>query len=45
MNDRRPSDDRIAAALRAHLPARAPAGLPGNVINAIETTSQQRPRP
>ena len=45
MNDRRLSDDRIAAALRTHLPARAQAGLSGSVMNAIETSSQQRPRP
>jgi Tol biopolymer transport system component len=45
MNDRRPSDARIAAALRAHLPAHAQAGLPGRVMDAVEITSQRRPLP
>jgi hypothetical protein len=30
MNDRRPSDAQITAALRAHLPAQAQAGPPPN---------------
>jgi Tol biopolymer transport system component len=45
MNDRRPSDARIAAALRAHLPAHARAGLPVRVMDAVEITSQRRPLP
>jgi len=45
MNDRRLSDDRIAAALRTHLPARAQPGLPNRVMDAIETTAQLRPLP
>lgn len=45
MNDRRPSDAQIAAALRAHLPAHAQTGLPGRVMDAVEITSQRRPLP
>jgi len=45
MNDRRLSDAQIAAALRAHLPAQAQAGLPGRVMDAVEITSQHRPLP
>ena len=42
MNDHRLSDAQIAAALRAHLPAHAQAGLPGRVMDAVEMTSRQR---
>ena len=45
MNDRRLSDAQITAALRAHLPAQAQAGLRGRVVEAVEITSQQRPLP
>jgi Galactose oxidase, central domain len=45
MNDRRPSDIQITAALRAHLPAQAQTGLPQRVRDAVETTSQRRPLP
>lgn len=45
MNDRRLNDDQIAAALRAHLPARAQAGLPERVMKAVEITPQQRSLP
>ena len=45
MNDRRPSDTQITAALRAHLPAEAQAGLTRRVMGAVGTTSQRRPLP
>ena len=45
MNDRRPTDAQLAAALRAHLPASAQAGLRGRVTDVVGLTSQQRPRP
>jgi WD40-like Beta Propeller Repeat len=45
MNNRRLSDAQISAALRAHLPAQARAGLPGRVMGAVDVTSQQRPLP
>lgn len=45
MDDRRLTDPQISAALRAHLPAHAQAGLPARVIEAVETTPQQRPWP
>jgi Tol biopolymer transport system component len=45
MNDRRLSDDRIATALRAHLPVQAQVGLPSQVMEAVEATAQQRPLP
>jgi Tol biopolymer transport system component len=45
MNDRRLNDAQITAALRAHVPAQAQAGLRGRVVEAVEITSQQRPLP
>ncbi len=45
MNDRRLSDAQIAAALRAHLPAQAQAGLPRRVMDAVESASQRRALP
>lgn len=45
MNDRRLSDAQITVALRAHLPARAQAGLPGRIMDAAQITSQRRPLP
>jgi hypothetical protein len=45
MTHRRLSDAQIAAALRAHLPASAMAGLRGRISEVAESTSQQRPLP
>ena len=43
-NERRVTDAQLAAALRAHLPARSQPGL-RELIEAVGTTSQQRPLP
>ncbi len=45
MTNRRLSDAQISAALRAHLPAQAQAGLPARVTDALESTTQRRPLP
>ena len=45
MNGQRLTDAQIAAALRAHVPERAPAALLNGVLNAVDTTRQQRPAP
>jgi hypothetical protein len=45
MNGRPLTDARISEALRAHLPARAEAGLRDRIIEAVETTGQQRAFP
>ena len=45
MNGQRLTDAQIAAALRAHVPERAPAALLNGVLNAVDTTPQQRPAP
>jgi hypothetical protein len=45
MNDRNVTDAQISKALRAHLPAQAQAGLPRQVMEAVEITSQRRPLP
>ncbi len=45
MTDRRLTDAQISAALRAHLPARAQAGLSGRIVDAVEVTPQQRSLP
>ena len=45
MNAPRLTDAQVSQALRAHLPDRAQAGLRERVIEAAETTSQQRALP
>ena len=45
MKERRVTDAQLAAALRAHLPARAQPGLRERITEAAGTTSQQRPLP
>ena len=45
MNDRRPTELELAAGLRAHLPAMAPAGLRDGIQGAVATVPQQRPLP
>jgi hypothetical protein len=45
MNGRPLTDVRISQALRAHLPQSAPAGLGERILNAAETTRQQRVLP
>ena len=45
MNGRPLTDDRISEALRAHLPERAQAGLRERILDAAETTEQQRALP
>lgn len=45
MNERRVTDAQLAVALRAHLPARAQPGLRERIVEAVGTTSQQRPLP
>ena len=45
MNGRPLTDARISQALRAHLPARAEAGLRERILEAAETTTQQRALP
>lgn len=45
MSGQRLNDARIAVALRAHVPERAPAGLGDRVVNAVDKTPQQRPAP
>jgi hypothetical protein len=45
MNGRRLTDAQISAGLRAHLPDRAYQGLRERVLDAAETTSQQRALP
>ncbi len=45
MNGRPLTDDQISQALRAHLPARAQAGLRERVLDAVEATGQQRALP
>ena len=41
MNDRRLTDAQIASALRARLPADAPAGTRRNLLDAAEVTEQR----
>ncbi len=43
MIDRRPTDARLASALRTHLPAHAEPALRSRIAEAIETTPQLRP--
>ncbi len=45
MNGRRMTDAQISTALRAHLPARAESGLRERILDAAETTKQQRALP
>ncbi len=45
MNGRPLTDDQISQALRAHLPARAQAGLRERVLDAVEATGQPRALP
>jgi hypothetical protein len=45
MNGRPLTDTQISRALRAHLPARAEAGLRERILEAAETTTQQRALP
>jgi hypothetical protein len=45
MNARYVTDAQISQVLRAHLPARAQAGLPTRIFEAIENTPQQRALP
>ena len=45
MNAPRLTDAQISQALRAHLPERAQAGLRERILEAAETTSQQRALP
>ena len=45
MNGRRLTDAQISQALRAHLPDRAQAGLRERILEAAETTAQQRALP
>ena len=45
MNGRRLTDAQISQALRAHLPERAQAGLRERILEAAETTTQQRALP
>jgi hypothetical protein len=45
MNGRPLTDVRISQALRAHLPQSAPSGLRERILDAAETTTQQRPLP
>ena len=45
MNARPVTDAQVSQALRAHLPARAQAGLRKRVFDATETTNQQRALP
>ncbi len=45
MNGRPLTDAHVSQALRAHLPQRAPAGLRELIIDAAETTTQQRALP
>lgn len=45
MTGRSLTDAQIATALRAHLPARALAGLDGQVMAEVAKVAQQRPRP
>jgi hypothetical protein len=45
MNGRPLTDARISEALRAHVPQRAPAGLRELIVDAAETTTQQRALP
>ena len=45
MNGRPLTDVRISQALRAHLPQSAPAGLREQILDAAETTTQQRALP
>jgi hypothetical protein len=45
MNGRPVTDTQISLALRAHLPAAAPAGLRERVLDAAATTAQVRPFP
>jgi hypothetical protein len=45
MNGRPLTDARVSQALRAHLPQSAPAGLRELIVDAAETTTQQRALP
>ena len=45
MTGRRLTDDQISKALRAHLPDRAAPGLRDRILDAAETTGQQRALP
>ena len=45
MNGRRLTDAQISKALRAHLPDRADPGLRERILDAAETTGQQRALP
>jgi hypothetical protein len=45
MNAPRLTDAQVSQALRAHLPDRAQAGLRERILEAAETTGQQRPLP
>jgi hypothetical protein len=45
MNGLRPTDAQISTALRSHLPERAQAGLRERILEAAETTTQQRSLP
>ena len=45
MNAPRLTDAQVSQALRAHLPDRAQAGLRERILEAAETTSQQRALP
>jgi hypothetical protein len=45
MNGRALTDAQISSALRAHLPERAQAGLRERILDAAETTTQQRALP
>lgn len=45
MNAPRLTDAQVSQALRAHLPDRAQAGLRERILEAAETTDQQRPLP